>query len=457
MPPYLSTLSDLAEPWQYEFVTGIDSRIDLACTWFSANIAEGGLGKYGWGWVPDVPPNPQNTAEVVCALTAVGRAIPHRAGVEALVRSNAVEQSQRGDWAFDALVDVAWRLRALRCLGTTSDDPDLLACVTALVAAQDPTSGGWRLAGRRGPVSTTATSSAVRALLDLEVPGLDLIAVRRAAISMLTEFVLDGDERTRPLYAAAQVAHLLSSGLIAELGGARVEKARDQALERVMSHLNRKVFAIEEEVFRRGSVTDIWRHTTLPMSLGAVAFAAPDRILEVPFRSGLVDMLGLQETGPTNVNRGGFRTSREGFVTSYATTQSLEVLAQVRTSINERMSPAKTFDFICRAEGAHHTDPQELLRMRRTSVTMNSSAGAIMLVFGLLTGATIIALSVAFRDNLGTTASRALVVWGTLPPAIATAAFTCVRLNSVSNRKIVAAVFAAFTALLLPVVTFLLA
>lgn len=438
-------------------MTDLERRIVLAERWLHANIADGGQGRYGWGWVPDVPPNPQNTAEVVCALIRLGRSIPQRAGVEELVRSNAVHNSQRGDWAFDALIDVAWRLKALRCLGAEPEDPDLHACVCALVEAQEPATGGWRLAGRRGPISVTATIAAVEALLDLELPGVDLVSVRRTAVATMIRSVLDGDEVTRPLHAAAQITHLLASESIVELGGNRIEKARDRALRRVLDCLERGSLTIEEEVFRRGHVTDTWRHTTLPMSLRAVAAAAPERIFEPSFRTGLVALIDLQETGTTNANRGGFRTSQEGFVTSYSTTQSLEVFKHVESALNERSNPALTFDFLCRAEGAHHSDPQDLITIRRRTVTMNSWAGVVLLCLGFLTGMTIIALAIGFQRQLGEVLSRALVVWGMTPPAISTFAFACVRLPAISNRKIAAAVFASFTALLLPIVTFLLA
>jgi hypothetical protein len=435
----------------------LESRIALAESWLHANLADGGQGRCGWGWVPDIPPNPQNTAEVVCALVALGRPVPEPAGVEKLVRSSVVANSQRGDWAFDAVIDVAWRLRALRCLGAGPEDPDLRSCVCALVEAQEPASGGWRIAGRLGSISATATTAAVEALLDLEMPGIDLVAVRRKAVSTLIDAVLDDDELASPLHACAQIAHLLAAESIVELGGTRIEKARNRALRRVLDSLGRGYFAIEEEVFRRGTVTDTWRHTTLPMSLRAVAVAAPDRIIEPPFRAGLVTLLNLQETAPTNVNRGGFRTSQEGFVTSYATTQSLEVLGQVRIALGERTNPARTFDFLCRTEGAHHSDPQDLVTVRGRTVTMNSWAGSVLLVIGLLTGATIIAMSIGFQHDLGVVASRALVVWGMTPPAFCTFACTCVRLPRTSNAKIAAVVFSGFTALLLPIVTFLLA
>ncbi|HEY2763534.1 MAG TPA: hypothetical protein VGJ13_05905 [Pseudonocardiaceae bacterium] len=121
------------------------------------------------------------------------------------------------------------------------DDPDLHACVCSLIEAQEPSTGGWRLAGRMGPISVTATSAAVEALLGLEVPGVDLVTVRRNAVATLIRLVLDDDELAHPLHAAAQIARLLATESIIELGGTRIEKARDRALRRVLDCLDRKV------------------------------------------------------------------------------------------------------------------------------------------------------------------------------------------------------------------------
>lgn len=124
-------------------VSDLDLRISEAAQWLSSNIGEDGHGRAGWGWVPDVPPNPQNTAEVVCALTCIGEEVPRVDEVLALVRSDAVEHESRGDWAFQALIDVAWRLRGLRCLvEEPADDVDVIACARALLDAQDPEAGG---------------------------------------------------------------------------------------------------------------------------------------------------------------------------------------------------------------------------------------------------------------------------------------------------------------------------
>lgn len=88
---------------------------------------------------------------------------------------------------------------------------------------------------------------------------------------------------------------------------------------------------------------------------------------------------------------------------------------------------------------------------------MNSWAGSILLAIGPLMGATIITMSIGFQHQLGDAASRAPVIWGMAPPAACTFLFACVRLPTVSNLKIATVVFASFTALLLPIVTFLLA
>jgi hypothetical protein len=438
------------------FVADLDRIVDQAALWLSSSIAEDGHGRAGWGWVPDVPPNPQNTAEVVCALTRVSCEVPRVGEVCALVRSEVVAHQSRGDWAFQALIDVAWRLRALRCLvADLAGDPDAVACARALVDAQDPETGGWRLAGRRGPVSVTATSAAVLALLGLGV-DVDVVPVVRRGLGLLISSVVDGDERANRLYAAAQIVDVLSRPEIAELGGPRTERARELALGRVMDHVRREELSIEEEAFRRENTTDTWRHLTLHMSLRAVSRAAPERIFDPAFRRALIALLDLQERGEANVNRGGFRTSREGFVTSYATTQALEVLALLRATVNERVNPARTFDLLCRIDGAHHSDPQDVLTVAGRTVTMNSWAGAVLLAVGLLSGATTAALSVALGEHLGTAGSRALVVWGTAFVAVGMFGYLAVRLPATPNGRIAAAVFGAFTALILPVLTYLL-
>jgi len=443
--------------WHYRrLVSDIDHRIWEAAEWLSAHISECGDGRAGWGWVPDVPPNPQNTAEVVCALVAVEQPIPRIDEVIALVRSDAVEHQSRGDWAFRSLVDVAWRLRALRCVvDDVSRDADVIACARALVDAQDVDTGGWRFTGLRGPVSVTATTGAVLALLGLRTKVDTVTAVRRG-LRMLISFVLDQDERANRLYAAAQIADLLARPRIAELGGPRVDRAREVALGRVLECLRDGDLGIDEEVFRREDATDTWRHMTLHMSLLAVGHAAPERLFDPSCRRALIALLALQEPGEENVNKGGFRTSQEGFVTSYATTQALEVLALIRSTVHERVNPARTFDLLCRDDGAHHSDPQDLITVAGHTLTMNSGAGAAFLALGALSGSTTAVLAVVLEEHLGSGGSRALLVWGTAFVSFGVFAFLAVRLPKLANGRIAAWVFAAFTALVLPVLFYLL-
>lgn len=55
-------------------MVNLESRVDLAAEWLLANITHE-ESYSGWGWVADVPPNPQNTAEAVCALKAINREV----------------------------------------------------------------------------------------------------------------------------------------------------------------------------------------------------------------------------------------------------------------------------------------------------------------------------------------------------------------------------------------------
>jgi len=87
----------------------IDRRIDLACRWLEEAESPAG----GWGWVADVIPNPQNTAEVVVALSHAGRSatdLEHL--LDALAKWEVVWPDGR-QWLFDTPIDQAWRLRGL--------------------------------------------------------------------------------------------------------------------------------------------------------------------------------------------------------------------------------------------------------------------------------------------------------------------------------------------------------
>ncbi|WP_054814468.1 prenyltransferase/squalene oxidase repeat-containing protein [Nocardia arizonensis] len=437
-------------------MSSLDERIDDALRWMNRNQLSDGHGGAGWGWVPDVPPNPQNTAEVVCALAALGYEIPRSDEVSMLVRQAVVHRYEGHDWPFQAPIDLAWKLRALHCLGADQADPDAIACRQALISEQDQATGGWRMSSQAGPISITATATAIQALISPALTEENAAQSIVKATGFLVSATIDQDPRIEPLYACAHVAATLARPEIAALGGKRLERARNLVVGRLLDGLRRQEARIEEEAFRRGDVSDTWRHLTLHLAVGAVVAADQRTLFDPAVRQALAELLDLQETAQRHAHRGGFRTSASGFVTSYATTQALETMASIRGLLNESINPAKVFDLVCRADGVHHADAQQLLSARGRPMVMNSHAGAALLAVGGPAGLTIALLAVRFADDLGKIGSRALVVWGVLFIATGTFASVSTRLPTVPNGRIAAAVFAAYTAVVLPVVTFLL-
>jgi hypothetical protein len=430
--------------------------MDLAVEWFRRGISPDGNGGAGWGWVPDVVPNPQNTAEVVCILSRIGQPIPRQSEALALIRRRVVRHASGHDWDFSSSIDVAWRLRALRYLVDDHEDTDIVACAKTLVDLQDET-GGWRMAGGAGPISITATCAAVLALCGLDSP-VNMEETVSAGLGMLIGAVLGDDPRADPLYANAHIAHLLAQQKIAVLGGRRTERAREKAIGRVLRDMERGCTGVEDEVFTRGPVADRWRHLLLYLSLAATAEAAPNRIFEPPFRRALIRMLDLQEGGEdivSTVNFGGFRTSKEGFVTSYATAHGLGVLAAIETTLAKRVNPGLMFSLLCRSDGTHHSDPQEVVTIRRYPVTMNSYAGGLVFLTGLIAALTIGALTIGLKSHLGHVGSRLLLIWSTVFLASGTFAFASVRITKYSNARIAIWVFTAFSAIFLPIIFFI--
>ncbi|MGW4089274.1 hypothetical protein ACWEH3_05425 [Nocardia sp. NPDC004718] len=383
--------------------------------------------------------------------------MPDSAAVLALVRRDVVPHSTRGEWEFHAPVDAAWRLRALRCFGIALADADLVACRDALLTAQDPDTGGWSLADGISAVSVTATTAAIRALLELSASDDEAARAALRGTTFLISAVLAGDPRVEPNYAAAQIASLLAVPEIAVLGGTRVRRAHELATERVLGGLDLDLGKLEEEQIRRGNVAQTWHHATLQLSVAALATSGDRWMFHPTFRSAFIELLDYQQLSPIHRDRGGFRTSREGFITSYASAQAVHALAQVRSQVGEWVNPATVFDLLCRREGVHHTDPQEVVPVGRAPMVMNSPAGAAFLAMGAASGSTIVSLALIFADRLGDVASRALVSWGTLFVFLGIYGFAATRLNSIPKAKVGAVVFAAFTAIVFPVVAFLLA
>jgi hypothetical protein len=337
------------------------------------------------------------------------------------------------------------------------DDGDVKAGVQALIASQDTEYGGWGLSGVAAPLSVTATATAVQSLVSAADGEDRTIRAAAQGTRFLIDLVLGDDTRVKPLYAVSFVGSLLARPEIASLGGRRIERAREICVERMLEHLAHHETRVEEERFQRGEIRDNWRHLSLHMSIAALGAAGEPAVLFEPvFRRALVDLLDLQEVDERIANRGGFRTSREGFVTSYATTQALEAMTRVRQAINHRLNPGLMYDVVCSSRGDHHSDPQDIVHLGNHRVTMNSGAGNLGLASCGLGGLTILALAIVFTDELGPLAYRGLVVWGAC--LVALGVFVCLATRLVRLRRRIAAwTFAGFTAVVLPVLTFLLA
>lgn len=219
-------------------MSNIEQRIGWAVDWLHRSQLGDRHGGAGWGWVSDVPPNPQNTAEAVVALTAAAWPVPRADEVRALVRRDVVD-TDSGAWEFRSPIDLSWRLRALGCLGVAPTDPAVVGCLRELLSKRDPETRGWRLSGPVGPVSLTATTAALHALAGLAAADETAAAALLQGSSLVVSLLLDDDPRTQPMYACAHAALLLSRPEIALVGGKRVDRVRALTVERMLDGLRR--------------------------------------------------------------------------------------------------------------------------------------------------------------------------------------------------------------------------
>lgn len=442
-------------------MSNLDERMRLAVDWLERNQFSDGAGGAGWGWVHDVPPNPQNTAEVVCALTAAGIPVPRAEEVLHMVRRRMIVPPTAGAGEFSGPIDIAWRLRAMHSLGVTTDDPDVLACIRTLLREQDEGSGGFRMSGSVSPVSLTATAAALQALAPYAATNDEVRRAGARGVTFLALAMLSDDVRAETLYAAAQIASVLALPEYGAVGGKRGRRALELAVARMLEGLARGEDCNSDEVFQRGDHAHIWRHLGLHMAVGSLLVADGNLIFHPTVRAALTALFDMQVMSPEHPSRGGFRTSSDGFVTLYSTTLAIEVIVSARVAIGETVNPARIFDIICRVDGAHHSDSQSVAAWGNRKLVMNSHAGAAVFVLATLAGLTIVGLAAMLKlsfeeeERLGIRLAGSLVVWGIAVVALGALAWLTSRFPTRSARGIAAGVFAGFTALVLPIVMYL--
>ncbi|WP_022873452.1 hypothetical protein [Nesterenkonia alba] len=381
---------------------GSQRRRREACDWLVEQLRETTDGAAGWGWVADVPPNPQNTAEVVCALTTAGEPIPEPEKVLRLLETDTADADHKQDWSFTSVIDMGWRVRALQCMDEAGHMPEGATSTRDLAEevreAKRPY--GWSLT-REGPGSYSpyATAVAVRALA--AYPETRSCAELREGIELLTQELGKGDSDGAKLSDQAHAVAALSDAHVTRLLAGTQRRAVRRAVTRLLHRLD-KAPVVEEEMFYREDERDYWRHLTLPHALLAILNAEPKYLLEPAFRRALKRLVGMQDLD--GANRGGFRTSPEGFVTSYATTAAVEVLCLVDRAAPDVVDPAYVLDLVCDVRGEHHEDPQEIAHVGRKRMVLNSTAAFIQAVTVTVLCAALALLMFLFEE--------ALPMWG---------------------------------------------
>jgi len=389
--------------------------------------------EWGWGWVEDVPPNPQNTAETVCVLVGAGRPVPNAGGVINLLRSSEVEAPGGESWHFGTTMDLAWTARALRsCCAPAEAEALVRPPVERLRADLDP-AGGWGFTPGE-EIRWLPTSLAMIALSEADDRIGELVAT--AAFQAAWDAIVatargQGDGEPCPLSSLAYALDVLVCPGLAPLRSARSRRAVDRAVGSLLDAMAGDL-PVEQEPFRRRDRLDVWRHLTVPLTVGAVARARPDAVLDPRFRRQFAVLCRLQERDPDYEDVGGYRVAFGGLITTYATVQSLDATLSVRASLSECLTGADVLDLAVREHGLHHSEGRDLELLPGRPLIVNSGAALAMAILAttmLAAGAT-----AALAQPGGRV--RNLLVWVMI--ALATVAWTAylARWRSWSRAKV---------------------
>jgi hypothetical protein len=403
--------------------------------------------------VPDVHPNPQNTAEAVSAYLALGQEVPHLARVVSMLESEEPLVCHGQSWEFGTTLDLAYRLRALAGLRQHSH-----AAVPARVVdrlghelRECFESGGWALSAG-DDVSVFATAVALQALGAAgHVTTTDGLA--REAWGTIMSAAVDPGFHC-PLATRSYAVACLANPDLKLLRTGRSERAMRAGAMELLPALGESEASIEEEAFYRGTVLDRWRHVVLPLALHAIATATPGAVANPEFRHCFSRLCDLQEMEGTN--KGGFAAGRFGLVTSYATVQAITAIDAVDEAIESQPDPSQLIELLFRREGTHHTDPQVLGGTVERPIMANSHAalaGAVLAtVLGLLAVAPMIADGGAFSANV----RRIVFGVDTYLLTVAWYGYAVARISNVSRTAIASVMFAGVTAVLFPLLSLLI-
>ncbi|WP_131831187.1 hypothetical protein [Frankia sp. CcI49] len=400
----------------------------------------------------DVIPNPQNTAEVVVALAHAGRPSAGFEGLaDALARLEVIWPDGRV-WIFDTPIDHAWRLRGL-CRLAPSLNRDRLIRETLDALWAQFTGRGWRLAPEQGE-SAFVTSVALLAIG--EASDLDLVPELADRCIESWNWLLDN--LARPRNQECPIAHtswalLALSGLpFARWRNSAYRRAVQAGLRRLLEALEEPI-PIEEEAFVRGPIRDKWRHPNLAVVIQAILKTDPPRLFTPALRGQFIQLMSHQLTDPLGAE-GAFTLNGAGPITTYSTTHGVQTMVMVRDAF-VRTSPGDLLELFCQLDGSHHSDSQKIAPGPGGSpILMNSTAGlAVGILFTALVAmfAPFVLGGVAVTDVSRKILACLLVYF----LAVGWYGYPAARLSQTSNRHIALGIYGAVTAVVLPLVTYL--
>lgn len=428
-----------------------DQRMNTGLAWLTRRLVVLDDGLAGWGWVADVHPNPQDTAEAAHAYLLLDVPVPQRELVIRMIESEDPIVCRGQRWEFDTSLDAAWRLRVLADLQRQTDatiDPSVLdRLVDSLYDRVG--SGGWPIVAGDDP-SIFATAMVLQALATADRLDQAPELVGAAWEAAIAAAVAPGQHC--PLASRAYAVACLADGDLKRLRTGRSERAMRTGASALLEVLQEAPAVIEEETFFRGSALDRWRHFILPLALNAVAKAQPAMVTTPHFRQNFSALCDLQQMD--GVNRGGFAIGPMGLVTSYATVQAIAAIRAVDRAIESHSNPGEIVEMLFLREGRHHTDPQVIGGPPGQHVIANSRAAFAGAVVASLLAASAVLAMVAGDGSPNT--RRVVFGLDTYLLALAWYGYLAARFPKIPKARLASVLFAGVTAVLFPLLSLLI-
>jgi hypothetical protein len=428
-----------------------DKRVDEAKAWLlSCRTQEG-----GWGWVPDVDPNPQNTAECIASLIRAGTPAEQFTDVVGYIDSAMVARRDGRVWKMDTAVDQATRLEALLALrsGGLANEAGVADAIEHVIKDLESALGdrdGWSF----DTANTFSPFASALALVALARSGINIEQYHRVWTQLLAFLNQPRFEHLdAPLAHRATVAASLSDPVFTLWHDSAFRKTIKRTAGALLSALSAPVQG-ESESFMRASVRDTWRHSTLQIIITSLAIIQPSAILQPQYRNALCQLLALQCIEEDSPDRGAFQAGDNGYPTTYATAQGIQALTVVQNAVAE-VSPADLLGELCRITGLHHSDSREVARIGSRSAIVNSYAAAAytFIVSVLVAVATIFVI----ESGIGKPAQKLLLTFLVWSAAGVWYSWFAARWPKVQRRRILLGTYGIVTAVLFPLIAFVFA